>query len=174
MKKVLLSLLIVLVLVWNCSEVSAQDKGKAKGPGGQEKAKRERKSRQADANEPSEQGKEKRVRGRVPERVRELVQRKKHRKERQKIRVMRGKGKGHQQQLKALKAQMVHEEVKHRRRIARLKRIRELAAKENDTKTVERVIKLLKMELRRHERKRQRMQEKNEDKNKGTGKQSVE
>lgn len=79
------------------------------------------------------------------------------RKERQKIRVTRGKG--HQQQLKSLKTQMVHEEAKHRRRIARLKRIRELAAEENDTKTVERVAKLLEMELLRHNRKRQRMQE---------------
>jgi hypothetical protein len=153
MKKVLLSLLIVFVLVWNCSIVSAQGKGKGAGREGKrtEKSQRKHKSRQVDANEPSRQGKEKRVR--------EQVQREIHRKDRQKIRVMRGKGKEHQQQLKAIETQMVHEEAKHRRRIARLKRIRELAAKENDTKTVERVAKLMEMELRRHGHKLQRIQE---------------
>lgn len=155
MKKGLLSLLIVLVLAWSFGTVFAQ--GKGKGAGGQakraEKLQRKHKSRQVDANEPGGQGKEKRVR-RQEHRRKQWEMR---RKERQKIRVTRGKG--HQQQLKSLKTQMVHEEAKHRRRIARLKRIRELAAEENDTKTVERVAKLLEMELLRHNRKRQRMQE---------------
>lgn len=155
MKKGLLSLLIVFVLAWSCGTVFAQ--GKGKGAGGQgkraEKLQRKHKSRQVDANEPGGQGKEKRVR-RQEHRRKQWEMR---RKERQKIRVTRGKG--HQQQLKSLKTQMVHEEAKHRRRIARLKRIRELAAEENDTKTVERVAKLLEMELLRHNRKRQRMQE---------------
>ena len=159
MKKVLLSLAIVLVLLWSYETVFAQ--GKGKGTGGRakqtEKVQREPKRRQVDANEPSEQGKEKRVRGQAPDRVRKFVQRKTRRKERQKIPVI--KGKEHQQQLKALETQMVHEEAKHRRRIARLKRIRELAAEENDTKTVERVAKLLQKELLRHNHKRQRIQE---------------
>ncbi len=157
MKKGLLSLLIVLVLAWSCGTVFAQGKGKGAGRQGKrtEKLQRKHKSRQADANEPGGQGKEKRVR-RQEHRRKQWETR---RKERQKIRVTRGKGKGHQQQLKSLKTQMVHEEAKHRRRIARLKRIRELAAEENDTKTVERVAKLLEMELLRHNRKRQRMQE---------------
>ena len=166
MKKGLLSLLIVLVLAWSCGTVFAQ--GKGKGAGGQgkraEKLQREHKSQQADANEPGGQGKEKRVRERERRRAQPLreagrEQREMRRKERQKIREIKGKGKGHQQQLKAFEAQMVHEEAKHRRRIARLKRIRELAAEENDTKTVERVAKLLEMELLRYNRKRQRMQE---------------
>jgi len=153
MKKGLLSLLIVLVLAWSCGTVFAQ--GKGKGAGGQgkraEKLQRKHKSRQVDANEPGGQGKEKRVRRRE---LREM-----RRKERQKIREIKGKGKEHQQQLKAFEAQMLHEEAKHRRRIARLKRIRELAVEENDTKTVKRVAKLLEMELLRHNRKRQHMQE---------------
>ncbi len=155
MKKGLLSLLIVLVLAWSCGTVFAQGKGKGAGRQGErtEKLQRKHKSRQADANEPGGQGKEKRVR-RQEHRRKQWEMR---RKERQKIRVTRGKG--HQQQLKSLKTQMVHEEAKHRRRIARLNRIRELAAEENDTKTVERVAKLLEMELLRHNRKRQRMQE---------------
>lgn len=157
MKKGLLTFFIVLVLVWSCGTVFAQ--GKGKGAGGQgkrtEKLQRKHKSRQVEANEPGGQGKEKRVRRQ--EHRRELQEMR--RKERQKIRVTRGKGKGHQQQLKSLKTQMVHEEAKHRRRIARLKRILELAAEENDTKTVERVAKLLEMELLRHNRKRQHMQE---------------
>ncbi len=155
MKKGLLSFFIVLVLAWSCGTVFAQGKGKGAGRQGKrtEKLQRKHKSRQADANEPGGQGKEKRVR-RQEHRRKQWEMR---RKERQKIRVTRGKG--HQQQLKSLKTQMVHEEAKHRRRIARLKRIRELAAEENDTKTVERVAKLLEMELLRHNRKRQRMQE---------------
>ncbi len=155
MKKGLLTLLIVLVLAWSCGTVFAQSKGKGAGGQGKraEKLQRKHKSRQVDANEPGGQGKEKRVRRQEHRRK----QREMRRKERQKIRVTRGKG--HQQQLKSLKTQMVHEEAKHRRRIARLKRIRELAAEENDTKTVERVAKLLEMELLRHNRKRQRMQE---------------
>jgi hypothetical protein len=155
MKKGLLSLLIVLVLAWSCGTVFAQGKGKGAGRQGKraEKLQRKHKSRQADANEPGGQGKEKRVR-RQEHRRKQWETR---RKERQKIRVTRGKG--HQQQLKSLKTQMVHEEAKHRRRIARLKRIRELAAEENDTKTVERVVKLLEMELLRHNHKRKRMQE---------------
>lgn len=165
MKKGLLSLLIVLVLAWSCGTVFAQGKGKGAGRQGKrtEKLQRKHKSRQADANEPpGGQGKEERVRRRERRRAPPLreagrEQREMRRKERQKIRVTRGKG--HQQQLKSLKTQMVHEEAKHRRRIARLKRIRELAAEENDTKTVERAAKLLEMELLRHNRKRQRMQE---------------
>ena len=164
MKKGLLSFFIVLVLAWSCGTVFAQGKGKgaggprpSEGLGGQgkrtEKLQRKHKSQQVDANEPGGQGKEKRVRRKEYRRK----QREMRRKERQKIRVTRGKG--HQQQLKSLKTQMVHEEAKHRRRIARLKRIRELAAEEDDTKTVERAAKLLEMELLRHNRKRQRMQE---------------
>lgn len=162
MKKVLLSLAIVLVLLWSYEMVFAQ--GKGKGSGGRakqtEKAQREHKRRRVDANEPSKQGKEKRVRGRAPDGVRELVQRKTRRKERQKIPVM--KGKEHQQQLQAVEKQMVHEEAKHRKRIARLKRIQELATEEKDTKTAERVAKLLEKELQRHNRKRQRIQERKE------------
>jgi len=71
-------------------------------------------------------------------------------------------GKGHQQQLKAVEKQMVHEEAKHRKRIARLKRIQKLAAEEKDTKTAERVAELLEKELQRHNRKRQRIQERKE------------
>ncbi len=154
----------MLVLAWSFGTVFAQ--GKGKGAGGQakraEKLQRKHKSRQVDANEPGGQGKEKRVRRRERRRAQPLREagrelREMRRKERQKIRVTRGKG--HQQQLKSFKTQMVHEEAKHRRRIARLKRIRELAAEENDTKTVERVAKLLEMELLRHNHKRQRMQE---------------
>ena len=68
------------------------------------------------------------------------------------------KGNGHQQQLKALEEQTAHEETKHRERVARLERIRELAEEEGNTKTVERVNKLLGKEQQRYERKQQRME----------------
>lgn len=68
-------------------------------------------------------------------------------------------GKEHQQQLKAIQRQMAHEQAKHRRRLARLNRIRELAAKEGLTETVERVDKLLEKEQQRYDRKHQRIQQ---------------
>ncbi len=67
------------------------------------------------------------------------------------------KGKGPQQQLKALDAQMVREEAKHLRRVARLNRIRALAVGEGSTKIVERVGKLLGKEQQRYDLKRQLM-----------------
>lgn len=72
------------------------------------------------------------------------------------------KGKEHQQQMKALEKQWTHEEAKHRRRVARLNRIRELAAEEGDTKTLERVDQLLQKEQQRYIRMRERMQVKDE------------
>ena len=72
------------------------------------------------------------------------------------------KGKEHQQQMKALEKQMVHEEAKHRRRVARLNRIRELAAEEGDTKTLERVDQLLQKEQQHYTRMRERMRVRDE------------
>jgi hypothetical protein len=67
------------------------------------------------------------------------------------------KGQDHGQQLAALEKQMVREEQKRLRRIARLNRIRELALGEAKTNAVARVNKLLEKEQTRYERKRLRM-----------------
>jgi len=73
-----------------------------------------------------------------------------------------GRGRLHQQQLKALQTQLIHEQAKHLWRLARLNRIRQLAAETGDTKTVERVDKLLGMENQRFSREQQRMQERHQ------------
>jgi len=70
-----------------------------------------------------------------------------------------GHGQLHQQQLQSLQTQLIHEQAKHNSRLARLNRIRLLAAETADTKTVERVDKLLQMENQRFSREQQLMQE---------------
>ena len=199
--KVLLSLLIVLVLFWNCGTALAKgkDRGKSTGKQGKRAMKVQEKGRgrQTDANEPGKQGKGKRMRQREPQQIREISSKGKGKsksgrdvnqpaaklgenrgkgrlKARQDVNELsgkfgKGKGKGpsvekdtgkgkwHQQQLQAVEKQMLHEEAKHLWRVARLKRIRELA--EGDTKTTARVDKLLEKEQKRYDRKRQRMQE---------------
>ena len=191
MKKVLLSLFIVLVLSWSCNIVFAKGADKGKGGGQARQAKGVQKKdwkQQVDANEPGGQGKEIQMRKREQREVR--------RKEQQKMREMSGKskgkskagwdvnqppgksekgkgksrwkghpvekdtgrGKGHQQQLKMLETQIVHEQAKHLWRVARLNRIRELVT-EGDAKTLERIDKLLEKEQQRYDRNRQGMQE---------------
>jgi len=71
-----------------------------------------------------------------------------------------GFGQEHQQQLKALEKQFLHEQAKHLWRRARLNRIRELAAQEGDTKTVELAASLLQMEDKRYLNEQQQIREK--------------
>jgi hypothetical protein len=71
----------------------------------------------------------------------------------------KARGKGHQQQLKALEKQMLREDAKHNKRAARLQRILDLAKEKGDTKAVERVTKLMGREQQRYEGKHQRMVE---------------
>ncbi len=73
-----------------------------------------------------------------------------------------GKGPDHQQQLKAAGHQVAHEEGKHLQRTAKLERIRELAQQEGDTKTVERVDKLIEKEKQRYDTKKQRAETRKE------------
>ncbi len=67
-------------------------------------------------------------------------------------------GEQHHQQLMAVEKQMQAEQAKHRERLARLSRIRELAQQQGDTKTVERVDKLIEKDQQRYEAKTQRME----------------
>ena len=163
MKKVLLSLFIVLVLSWACGMVFAKGEGKGKSARGRGKAvskiEEKKKARQANANEPGGQSKGKQDRKRRQRPIPEQERRQLHEKMRQRMRETRRKGEGrdHRQQLEAFKAQMVHEGAKHRRRLVRLKRIRELAVQAGNTKAVERVDKLLRKEYQRYGRKQQRM-----------------
>jgi hypothetical protein len=69
-----------------------------------------------------------------------------------------GSGKRHVQQLEAVSKQIVHENAKHRERLAKLNRIRELAQESGDAKTVERVDKLIEKQKERYDVKSERMQ----------------
>lgn len=179
MKKLLLSLLIMLVLSWTSGAVFAKGGGKGKDADAKAKpaakSQRKAKSRRADANEPTGR------RGIRPtrDRQRQRLEMLRKRKERQEMRETRrkgkerlkggpdfrppvdelAKGKEHRQQLKAFEMQMAKEVAKHRTRQARLKRIRELAAEENDTKTMQRVDKLMNKERQRSGRKLRRIKE---------------
>ena len=64
-----------------------------------------------------------------------------------------GRGQDHQQQLRALEKKMIKVEATHRRRVARLKRIRLLAVQADKSEIVKRVDKLLKKERHRYESK---------------------
>jgi hypothetical protein len=69
-------------------------------------------------------------------------------------------GKEQQQQVEAIKEQMSHEEIKHRWRLARLERIRELAGEESATEMVAKVDNLLGKELLRYEHRRMKFADK--------------
>jgi hypothetical protein len=99
-------------------------------------------------------------------------------------------GAQHQQQLTAIEQQLSYEQDKHLDRIARLKRIHELAQQQGDTETLARVDKLIGQEQRLYDLKAQRMMRRKErivefseragkrqivtDANKGGGKPPVE
>ena len=134
MKKVILSLCVVLVLVWSSDSVFA----KGNGRGGQGK-------------------KTSRVQEKTKVREIKTTSTKERGKDKDNV-VEKGLGKGHKQQLEAIKKQFVREEAKHLKRKARLERIRELAVEEENTKVVERIDKLLGKEQQRYDRKQQRMQ----------------
>lgn len=138
MKKVLFSVLIALVLLWNCGAVFAQGKGQ-----------------QADAYERSEQ---KQLEMRRKDRLKMREMRRKG-KEKSKVGEYKGKGKrkgkGLKEQLEILRMETTKEKAKHLRRLAWMKRIRELAVEGGSTDIVKRVGDLRRKELLRHEHKQQ-------------------
>jgi hypothetical protein len=67
-------------------------------------------------------------------------------------------GEQHKQQLKAVDQQLAQEQAKHRERLAKLTRIRELAQQQGDTETVGKVDKLLEQDRQRYEAKTQRIE----------------
>jgi len=70
-----------------------------------------------------------------------------------------GKGKGHQQQLRAFEKQFQREQAKHMERQARLTRIRELAVQKGDAEMIARVDKLIAQQQQVHTRKMTRLQQ---------------
>jgi hypothetical protein len=167
MKKGLLTFLMIIAVFWTYGVSSA----KGKDAGGQESKRSERiqeegkakgKTAEKDSNniDKSKTG-EGAGRGRNKGEAVEGAVEKGKEKGKAKENVT-AKGREHQQQMKALEKQMMHEEAKHRRRVARLNRIRELAAEEGDTKTLERVDQLLQKEQQHYTRMRERMRVKDE------------
>jgi hypothetical protein len=169
MKTVIFSVFIMLALSWGCGTALAEGEGKGKEGGGSGQSvsgeiEKKEKGNQADAGDPNRQERPIRIRQRGRFQDRGEVRKE----QRDKIREARhetpqegtAKGKGHQQQLKAVEGQMNHEEAKHRSRIARLNRIRQLAEQDGKTETVERVDKLLEKEQRGYEHRLQLMTEK--------------
>jgi len=147
MKKILPTILMIIAVFWTCSVSSAKDKntGDQKSERAEmlrEEAKAKDKAAEKGINinkgktdevagkgrTKAETGKTAAVKGKGKVEAKENVT---------------AKGKEHQQQIMALDKQMVRERAKFLRSTARLQRIRELAAQKGDTKTVERVDKLM-------------------------------
>jgi len=181
MKKVLLSVVITLILLWNCGTAFPQ--GKRKDPNsvkGRIEGEREtdKGRRSVDPNVLRREAELKRLQnlGQERDRMRQLreKQRKDLMKRYQERREERerflkgagaerlegefGEGVDHQQQLKALQTQMAKEDAKHLKRMARLKRIEELAAGEDSKQIATRIVKLRRREQQRYGIKRERMQ----------------
>jgi hypothetical protein len=165
MNKILLPVFIALVLSWSCTLTLAKAKDAPKS--------RSVKTYSADTNDP--QLREKVLTAKRKKRDRDLSRKaraermKAHEKrllERQKNRVPREidektaktiKGGNREQQLKALETQIASEQAKHRKRVARLKKIQELATQTGNEKIITRVKKLKEKEQKRYDRKHGRM-----------------
>lgn len=147
MKKIMLTILMIIAVFWACNVCSAQDEN----TGNQESKSSEKLREEAKVKDKAAE------KGRNIDKSKtdEVAGKGKAKAEAGKTAVVKGKGKvdakenvtakgkEHQQQMNALDKQMVHEKAKFLRSIARLKRIRELAVQKGDTKTVERVDKLM-------------------------------
>jgi hypothetical protein len=163
MKNLLILCLTVFLTVGLCgiAAVAAQgdnaDKGKDKA--GDVKAPKERaeKAREAKQDDPNKAAKEKKEASAVKEGkggkdAKKEEMKKEGHKEKGKSEVKSeakkdqegvAKGKEHAQRSAATEKQLAHEQEKHKSRLARLERIKELAQKDGDTKAIERVDKLI-------------------------------
>lgn len=188
MKKVMLSMLVLLVVLWSSSFVFA--KGKGKGGGGQNKQLREvqNKGKSQEIRETAkkvQKGKSKvevekqRARASKGEAKKEenqggkqVVKGKTLEKGTAKGKSAEniGKGKGHQQQMKAFERQMLHEEAKYRKRQAQFKRIRNLATAKGNIIVLGRLKILEEKERNRYYNKRIRMRERMQQLVTGEGK----
>lgn len=149
MKKVLFSVLILLVLSWGCETVFAKQESKGRGPRG----KRALTKKGGDANEA---GKSAKGAGSRKGSRKKTEDEEKLLKMEQKVKEQldAAKGKGREHQLEMIQKKMAKEDEKHIRRVARLARIRELAVQEGKTDIVERVDKLRSKESQRWSKKR--------------------
>ena len=166
MKRVVLSVFIMVVLVWSCSVAFCR--GGARGGGGQrgsairqgramprQGGERTRTWERTREREKARERKKAQEREKVQEREkaqeRERTQKRERTRERIKDKTF-SEGKGRQRQMRAFERQMRQDEAKHRWRLARLKRIRRLAAKAENSEVTKQVEKLMIMERDRYER----------------------
>ena len=147
MKKILLTILMIIAVFWTCGISSAKDKntGDQKSKRAErlrEEAKAKGKAAEKGSNIDKSKADEAAGKGRAKTETGKTAAVKGKGKVDAKENVA-AKGKEHQQQIMALDKQIVREKAKFLRSTARLKRIRELAVEKGDTKTVERVDKLM-------------------------------
>jgi hypothetical protein len=159
MKKALFSVLIVLFLLWNFGAVSAQGAGKGKGVNKKEeqakKLRGKNRGGEAGAYEPGAREKRKQVRKKKEfDRLREDRLKKREMRLKGKGKFKAGKGKSREQQLESLRKRFAHEEAKHNRRLARLRRIQQLGVEHGKKNIADKVAKLLQKEENRYSRKK--------------------
>jgi len=175
MKKAILSVFIIATLVWCCGPVFG--KGGGKGGGGQrglafpkrvmpirqkEKEQQAEKGKSSDEAEQSRDRDRDRERERMREAKQERVEKANEKGKEEAEEKVGGIGREHQKQLRTFERQMRREEAKHRWRVAKMKRIRQLAVESGNSGTVERVDQLLKNERYHYEHKLGKINQKRE------------
>jgi hypothetical protein len=149
-------MLVLLVILSNSNSVFA--KGRGRSTGRQNRQTREILNKNITQNKGQAAGKDSQIDNRKIEREKQRV-----RADKGKSAENIGKGKEHQQQIRAFERQMLHEKAKYLKRQAQFKRIRELAMKKGNTTVLERLRVLEGKEqgryVRKHERIMQRMQQ---------------
>lgn len=161
MKRTILLLCVVSVLSWAAGSALAQGKGKQRedrtvNKANENAAAAEKKAEKATTPQDVEKAAKEKGKGAMDQAQTKGKSAKDQAAD--KAAEAKGKGKDQAQQLRALDKQIQHETAKHMEREARLARIRELAVKKNDTKTVEQVDQLIAKEKQRYEAKLLKMQ----------------
>jgi len=163
MNRILISLLVAFSLLVNCNlclaqgaEADSNDAGTVSGDaaGNGTTAGADKAAEPADANRQRHQRNLERIR----QRRKQMLESRERTGGRLRPRAGRGGSGGPEKRLEQLRLQLERENEKHLRRVARINRIKELAAEEGSTKVVERVDKLLNKEQQRHSRKQKRLQ----------------
>jgi len=161
MNKILISLFVACLILVNCNlclaqgaEADSNDAGTVSGDatGSGATADADKAAEPADANRQRHQRNLERIR----QRRKQMLESRERTAGQPRPRA--GRGGGPEKRLEQLRLQLERENEKHLRRIARINRIKELAAEERLTKVVERVDKLLNKEQQRHSRKQKRLQ----------------
>ncbi len=158
MKKALFSVLIVLFLLWNFGVVFAQEAGEGKGINKREeqakKLRGKNRGGEAGAYEPGAREKRKQVRKKKEfDRLRQELPKKREMGLKGKGKFKAGKGKSREQQLEAIRKQIAHEEAKHNRRLARLRRIQQLGVEYGKKDIADKAGNLLQKEQQRYDHK---------------------